>query len=112
MNPIHVLIAAALVAVPVAPSSAPAVPTQAGCVNVTSEARYRNYGHDHVVRLESACAEVQACQVSTDVNPTVRRVTVAPDAAIEVLTFRGSPAREFRATVNCAPAPKARERAP
>lgn len=81
-------------------------------MNVTTEARYRNYGYDHMVRLESACTEVQACQVSTDVNPTVRRVTVAPRATMEVLTFRGSPAREFRATVTCARALRARELEP
>lgn len=71
------------------------------CVEAFPEVRYRSYGYDHVVHLYSRCDVRAYCAVSTDVNPTVIEVIVPPREHIEVLTFRGSPAREFTPKVTC-----------
>lgn len=75
------------------------------CMRWHQEARYRGYGYDHLVTLVSHCERSVACEVSTDVAPSAVTVAVAPGATETVLTFRGSPAREFTASVVCAPAP-------
>jgi hypothetical protein len=72
------------------------------CVSFSAEARFRNLAHDHVVRLLSRCRAPVRCAVSTDVNPTGVEVDVRPSEHVEVLTYRGSPAREFEAHVECA----------
>jgi hypothetical protein len=41
------------------------------------------------------------CDVSTNVAPTPVRVVLAPRQHVEVLTFRGSPAREFTPQADC-----------
>lgn len=71
------------------------------CIDVWPEARYRNYGYDHIVHLLSRCEAEALCSVATDVNPDPVEVPVAAGAEIEVLTFRGSPAREFTPRVSC-----------
>jgi hypothetical protein len=71
------------------------------CVAFWPEIRYRNYGYDHIVHLRSAC-DVQAyCRVWSDVNPHPTDVLVPPREEIEVVTFRGSPARQFTPHVEC-----------
>ena len=85
------------------PVSVAAAPARNNCVAARSEARYRNYGYDHVVILQSACQKAASCEVSTNVNPEVQLVSVAPGERLELLTFRGSPARDFAARVHCAP---------
>lgn len=92
----------------VAPSAREAGPQDAGvdgatgdCVSVRTDARYVPYGYNHVVILTSRCAREVACQVSTDVRPDPVRVSVAPGATVEVLTFAGSPASTFTARVAC-----------
>lgn len=74
------------------------------CVTHRTEARYGGYGYDHLVHLDNACAQSATCTVSTDVNPEKQRVTVKGRERTTVVTFRGSPAREFRATVECSAA--------
>jgi hypothetical protein len=71
------------------------------CVSFSAEARLRNYAHDHLVRLLSRCRATVRCAVSTDVNPEGVEVEVRPSEHLEVLTYRGSPAREFEARVEC-----------
>jgi hypothetical protein len=71
------------------------------CVEFWPEARYRNYGYDHLVHLWNRCSVRATCDVASDVNPTPTRVELRPREAIEVLTFRGSPAREFTPKVQC-----------
>lgn len=82
------------------PRAAPA----ADCVTVRAEARYRNYGYDHLVHLKSTCPEATICEVSTDVQPKVHRVTLAPGASATVITMVGSPARAFTPRVSCSEA--------
>lgn len=74
--------------------------TAAACVSHTTEARHI-MGYDHLVHIKNACESEATCKVSTDVNPQIQLVTVAPGQTKSVLTFRGSPAREFKATVEC-----------
>ncbi|MDJ0763755.1 MAG: hypothetical protein QNJ97_12300 [Myxococcota bacterium] len=71
------------------------------CVKWTTEARFVGVAYDHLVHLHSQCEWVAVCQVSTDVNPEGLSVALAPKEKKEVLTFRGSPARTFKAEVAC-----------
>jgi hypothetical protein len=41
------------------------------------------------------------CDISTNVNPTAQHVQVEPATEVEVLTFKGSPAREFTVHADC-----------
>lgn len=79
-------------------SAGAAFPT---CIQVRASAPYGNAGYDHIVTLDNGCEKPAACLVSTDVNPDVVTVSLAPGEAKSVLTFRGSPARTFRAHVSC-----------
>jgi hypothetical protein len=71
------------------------------CVASWGESRYRNYGYDHIVHVRNRCQKPVLCRVSTNVNPDPVEGTVAPNEERELLTFRGSPAREFVPKVDC-----------
>jgi hypothetical protein len=71
------------------------------CVEYWPEVRYRNYGYDHWVHLWNRCDVPAVCDVASDVNPKPVRVEIAPRDRIEILTTRGSPAREFTPRVSC-----------
>jgi len=71
------------------------------CAHVHTQAPYRAYGYDHEVLIENTCAKPINCSVKTNVNPEVTTVLVAPHATATVITFRGSPASEFSADVDC-----------
>jgi hypothetical protein len=71
------------------------------CVSFWPEVRYRNYGYDHIVHLDSRCELTVLCEVWSDVNPEPSDVTVPPRGHVEVLSFRGSPARQFTPKVTC-----------
>ena len=71
------------------------------CIGVSAQAVYRNYGYDHIVYLTNRCDGDAVCDVSTDVNPEPSHVSVPVNSSIEVLTFRGSPARAFTPKVAC-----------
>lgn len=77
-------------------------PAPVTCVTSRTEARYSGYGYDHLVHLRSACEAVARCSVSTNVNPAPQTVRLEPGREATVVTFRGSPAREFTARVECA----------
>lgn len=72
-----------------------------GCVDAWGEARYTNYGYDHIVHLRSRCRVRVLCEVSTNVNPRAIRVSLPAGESLEVLTFRGSPTREFTPNARC-----------
>lgn len=82
-------------------ASQPETDSVVACVEMQPEARYRNNGYDHLVHLRSRCDRRTTCTVATDVNPTPVDVTVDPHQTLAVLTFRGSPAREFTPDVSC-----------
>jgi hypothetical protein len=71
------------------------------CVTWSAEARYRPYGYDHLVHLKNGCDQPAVCRVTTNVNPTPAEARVLPKQTATVVTFQGSPAREFAANVAC-----------
>jgi len=71
------------------------------CVEFWPEIRHRHYGYDHIVHLYSRCQIRAFCQVSSDVNPKAVEIVVPPREQVEVLTFRGSSARQFTPRVQC-----------
>jgi hypothetical protein len=71
------------------------------CVQASFEVRYGNAGYDHVVYLHNQCAARASCDVSSDVNPEPIRVLMARGEKAEVVTMRGSPARQFAPRVTC-----------
>jgi hypothetical protein len=71
------------------------------CFEVRTLTPYRAYGYDHVVEIENKCDKPLQCDVKTDVNPETFKVDVPPHETRSVITFRGSPAREFKADVQC-----------
>jgi hypothetical protein len=87
------------------PAREPAQEPAPGCVLTWIEARYRNFGYDHLVHLKNQCGQVMSCSVTTSSNPTPIQVTLDPEQYLELLMFRGSPARTFTATVECEPPP-------
>jgi hypothetical protein len=101
------LVALALFVVPALVSPAAAEdgsakqPDAPACVQWRTEVRYANYGYDHWVIIHNGCERRAVCVVSTDVNPRPIHVAVPAGRTKQVLTFRGSPAREFRAHVVC-----------
>jgi hypothetical protein len=73
----------------------------AECVAVRSEASFASVGYDHLVHLTNNCKRRAACSVKTDVNPDAAKLELAPGERQTVVTWRGSPAREFKAEVIC-----------
>jgi hypothetical protein len=73
----------------------------AGCVDVSGEARFASIGYDHIVTLKSDCKKAVKCQVRTNVTSEPVGVDLAPAAEETVVTWRGSPAREFTPDVTC-----------
>jgi hypothetical protein len=71
------------------------------CIQSRGEARYGASAYNHVVIVANACAIPADCVVSTNVNPEPQKVSVPAKSAIEVVTFLGSPAREFTPHVSC-----------
>ena len=91
----------------VGPAVAEQPPTDGGvanppaCVKWTTEVRYRPYGYDHLVHITNGCDKPARCRVTTNVNPEASQVRVVPKETATVVTFQGSPAREFTADVQC-----------
>ena len=83
-----------------APPSA-AGPAPATCVDVQGQASFASVGYDHLVKLTNNCKMRVACSVRTNVNPDAAHVSLAPSEATTVVTWRGSPAREFTPDVTC-----------
>jgi|GraSoiStandDraft_23_1057293.scaffolds.fasta_scaffold632656_2 hypothetical protein len=81
-------------------STARAADKSPACVEAWGESRYR-VGYDHIVHVANRCEKAVLCRVSTNVNPDPVEVTVPSREEREVLTFRGSPAREFAPKVDC-----------
>jgi len=87
---------------PLEPTQASPTPNQEpSCVVYRAEARYSGVGYDHLVHISNQCDRSAACDVSTNVNPDKMHVVVASKSNQTLLTWRGSPAREFKATVTC-----------
>lgn len=85
------------------PSHADKTKKPGGCVDVSTEASFASVGYDHIVTLKSACQKTVTCTVKTDVNPEATSVSLDPGESQSVVTWRGSPARVFKADVTCTP---------
>jgi hypothetical protein len=72
-----------------------------GCVDVRTDASFASVGYDHIVTLKSACKKAVVCSVRTNVNPEAAQLKLDPGEEKSVVTWRGSPAREFTADVSC-----------
>lgn len=84
-----------------APLTALAQQREPECIRVTGEARWGASAYNHYVRVENACDRAARCQVATNVNPQPQTIDVPAGETVEVITFRGSPAREFTPNVTC-----------
>ena len=71
------------------------------CVQFWGEARYRNYGYDHIVHFANTCHALARCEVSSDFTRTPVHVEIKPGELSEVVLARGSPASEFTPRVTC-----------
>jgi len=75
----------------------------AGCATWKAEAAFVGLSYNHLVHIENKCDQPVSCRVKTDVNPKEETVVVPAKGHKTHLTFRGSPAREFKAVVTCSP---------
>lgn len=71
------------------------------CIELRQHVRYRGYGYDHVVGLHNHCAAAAQCTVRTDASPQAIEARIEAGDKVELLTFKGSPARSFQAQVDC-----------
>lgn len=78
-----------------------AAPAKLECVAYRTEAYFASVGYDHLVHLTNNCDKTATCTVSTNVNPDAASVSLAPGEKQTLVTWRGSPAREFTAVVSC-----------
>lgn len=83
------------------PRTAAAQNTVPDCVTVRAIVRYGAGAYNHWVRVENGCERRVRCQIATNVNPDPVAATIEPGANTEVMTFMGSPAREFTPRVTC-----------
>ena len=100
---------AVLVLVVVWPAPAPAAEgegdrqSEQRCIKTRKEARYIAYGYDHRVFIKNVCDKPWQCTVRTNTSDQVHHLAVAAGKEASVRTHRGSPAREFEASVKCKP---------
>lgn len=78
-------------------------PRKDECATWKAEAVFVGLSFNHLVHIENACETAVSCRVKTDVNPKEEIVDVPAKSRKTHLTFRGSPAREFKASVFCSP---------
>ena len=70
-------------------------------VPVVDLARYVGIGFEHRVYVKNACDKPAECVVTTDVNPEKMRGRVDANTIMTFITYRGSPASTFVASVQC-----------
>lgn len=71
------------------------------CVKLESKAIFSGSGYDHVVSIDNGCQQDVDCSVSTDVSDETLSVMVPAGESRDLVTYRGSPASEFKASVKC-----------
>jgi len=77
-----------------------ALPPPSTCVTFQGRVRY-SLGYDHLVDVQNGCTQAVSCAVTTNVNPQPVTVNLKPTESATVVTFIGSPAREFTPRVVC-----------
>jgi hypothetical protein len=58
-------------------------------------------GYNHIVVIQNLCEQHASCSVSTDVAPDPIPASLGGKQRTELVTFRGSPSRVFKAKVDC-----------
>ena len=71
------------------------------CIDVHAEASFASVGYDHIVTVKNDCKQPKTCSVKTNVNPEASIIDLNPGESKSVVTWRGSPAREFTPDVTC-----------
>jgi hypothetical protein len=71
------------------------------CVIASATSGLGVYGNNLSVNVRNTCAYEVTCRVSSDVNPAVTEIHLAPGRSTDVAQFRESPARVFEARVEC-----------
>jgi hypothetical protein len=95
------LVLAGATATAQADAGAPPPPAVPACMQVATSSRWVPFGYNHVVELANGCSKSATCQVSTDVNPEIQTVRLAPGEKRSIMTFMGSPSSTFVARVDC-----------
>lgn len=83
-----------------APPAKPPEPLPATCVQVHPRVRY-SLGYDHLVDLKNGCPRRVSCEVWTNVNPERQTAVLGVQESATVVTYIGSPAREFQPQTEC-----------
>ena len=84
------------------PAAPKPVPTADSCTHVRGIVRQEAFGYTHVVTLHNGCQKAVSCQLWSSVDPDPRyTVNAAPGEMAEVITRRGSPAREVTGFRKC-----------
>ncbi|HEY8428835.1 MAG TPA: hypothetical protein VIL20_10690 [Sandaracinaceae bacterium] len=83
------------------PPTALAQGSRPECIRVEAIVRWGADAYNHFVRVENRCDRRARCRVSTNVNPEPQTIEVDAGQSVEVITFRGSPAREHTPHVDC-----------
>lgn len=77
-------------------------PPADSCAVARGTVRMEAYGYTHLVTLENGCTKAVECALWTNVDPEPRQVVqTAPGERVEIITRRGSPAREVTALKSC-----------
>jgi hypothetical protein len=86
-----------LLAVPICASSSSAT----SCVEVGGTSVWSETGWNHTVYLTNRCSAEVFCDVSTNVAPEPKVVTLSSNVTTPVVTSTGSAARVFVPVVSC-----------
>jgi hypothetical protein len=79
-----------------------AEPVANDCAVVTASASYVAYGYNHIITLTNSCKKAVECAVWTDIDPEPRTtLRLLPGESSELVTRRGSPARDVTAFKQC-----------
>lgn len=78
-------------------------PAALTCVKVQTEASFASVGYDHLVHLTNNCKQAVTCTVTTNVNPDPATASLGVGESTTLVTWRGSPAREFTVDARCVP---------
>ena len=77
-------------------------PTADACADARGSVRQEAYGYTHVATLRNGCTRPVECALWTDVDPEPRtKVSAKAGESVEIITRRGSPAREVTAFKSC-----------
>lgn len=82
-------------------SNASAETATPSCVKHQGHARYQGFAWDHIVSIRNECEKAVACTVTTSANPEATNADVPARQEQHVVTFLGSPSRDFTYDLTC-----------